>query len=344
MFEHVQARQESNRKYWARSATIIGIVVAGGLALWRWQASHEAEMREQSRREAYANDPTLHPEKRVYERYELPGMSLELASIPSVRGHYGDGGFDELRPVEVSMVWKAGAPFDETAHKRVLQEVTNVYSDVRVDDGKPITFGGRPARQYTVSGTHGYRRKSTTVTFGECDRRWVILAVGDAIDSTATNDRIVASFRCTPDAKADLDRTPVVVDARDGWLRAVTPGHLTLESTDLTLQLRTFVLPSEPNQSVADVVQRTQQQGGRVRLQTRAGTRGDKVFWRGVIDGDNGQVPVAVLAWRCSDRERIAVIVVAARGDNSLDTGIELADTGRCLGEDERMPTYKMSP
>jgi hypothetical protein len=225
----------------------------------------------------------------------------------------------------------------------VRQTVKSVAGvTLTIGDAKQTLLGGQAAYQYVAESDTALPYE-VNITFGECDRRRVIIVAAGEFGVAETAQRVVRSFKCSPDPTADLSRSPVVVDARDGWTRNTDKIELLLSNAELELRLQTLLVPAPPDKSVAEVITDMAKNTG-IELQARAGTRKDKLFWRGSVVRSGSAVPIAVLAWRCKERDRVAAIVIGAQGEKSLDPGIELADTGRCLSDGEPMPAYLAGP
>ena len=61
-------------------------------------------------------------------------------------------------------------------------------------------------------------------------------------------------------------------------------------------------------------------------------------LWRGSIELKQANHSAAVLAWKC--QEGAAVVYVFGKPGASLEDGIDLALTGRCLAPGEAPPAY----
>jgi hypothetical protein len=174
------------------------------------------------------------------------------------------------------------------------------------------------------------------VTQLECGKRQVTLLVaGWKDDLRAINDRMVASFDCMPDPSKEPMRPYVVVDPVPGWSRTPTENSAVLALTGPDGELLRTAKLERRDGSVADQIERLVD-GTAIRLLGRPTTRNDKVFWQGVNAPDGK--PAAVLAWRCDD-DRVAFVTIIAPA--SVNAAVAVADSGRCLHDDDALPIYQ---
>ncbi|HEY5928529.1 MAG TPA: hypothetical protein VIV11_42875 [Kofleriaceae bacterium] len=334
MFERLQERQESNRKYWYRVGAGASIAITLGVLLLRWYLDDQEERRTRRYSSAYAD---VTPVQSKPERVKLPGMSIEVPSAGFETGNYQTGKYSGRSGITYELSWALGKPdpnLEQTfrASTATMQQKLSLQNPPEISPRLQVVLGGQPAAQFLMKTLPGERKPFELVaTYGTCGARIVVLVVA-GVEVQAAAQQMIESFRCTPDPKQEEYRAEVVVAAREGWERLEETRLLLANAKGIEVQTALFAYSEG---SVADIAKRELGAIG-ASMTPRAGTRGDKVYWTGV---DDKGLPIAILGWRCRS-QRVAVVLVQAPHGVPLDEGIALADTGRCLETDEKMPDY----
>jgi hypothetical protein len=212
----------------------------------------------------------------------------------------------------------------------------------RSDRARELRLDGTEVRLGTVSSgpLHTYH-----ILVGTCGGRQIEVHSGAA----EITERMRASFRCHADpAQAQaLREVPVrlAVDKRAGWHRIAPRTALMVAGAD-HVKVRLYEVAAGKD---ADFEPRVVAMGMRsgYRLQRQARSTGDRVVWDATpngLDADQRD-PAAVVAWRCPGIAALGVAWISLEdGSKSLESGIDLAMTGRCLAEGERYPAHLAAP
>lgn len=276
-------------------------------------------------------------------RIDLPGMSIEAPGYPAIRGDYAAGSAQTLLPLEWVVTWQRGAlpPAD------ALQSITNAMLGVvqtktsshgRIAGTRDVEVGGKTGREYEITTEVGY---TLIVTFAECGGRTVQILTGGMVDARTNSDKLVKSFRCTPDPKQDVDRVAVAVDARPGWKRTKPSGPPMLVNDRGTVVNATSFPSPDPSIPLEAIVPTAVRSAGFIVDAARPKERDGRKVWRATVDVGGKSHPAAIVAWRC-DAGRLGAVYVFAEPGASVDDGLDLAMTARCLGPDEVPPTYPL--
>ena len=329
MFDNFETRRNQG-SLWKAFGVVTSLFV---VAVVLWMKC--SRMRDEAKIEAYHEEyQHQQDEQRKPREVQLPGMTIVAPGDGQNSGDYEHGLLVGAAPIEFGVQWQRHDIMDRSTFIDIIinsYNKTNGWQLVRASN-RELEVAGLAAHEDTLKA----QGVIAIVTQLECGKRHVSIIVAGPVDDVRKyNDPMVASFRCKPSPPIDLDRPPVVVDAVKGWTRS-TAIH---KSNILELvgphgeDLRTAKLgPTEG--SVADVITGLIDNTA-IQLIGRPKTRNEKVFWQGINAPDHK--PAAVLAWRCDD-DRVAFITIIA--PNSVDDAVAVADTGRCLGPDDVVPTY----
>jgi hypothetical protein len=333
VFENYDNRQKT-RAGWYTPVGIVCTVFSLGVTTWRCGMNQHHS----SSPDVYSNySPALRAPD--WQRLELPGMSIEAPGFATPTGTYIDGRVEGRLPDDFAVTWAVGSMSDAPLRAKIADAVVeNANHTFALNDTKELQVAGEPAYEYVFTPTRGLGvAPVVTLTFVMCGGREVQIVVGGTSVANATT-RMLGSFRCKPDQSQDLTRASVVVDAMPGWSRLPDEGLVLVNAQGIRVITADL---GDQTGSVADAVSTSFKPTG-YRLHEPPTTRGDKVFWTGVLLHDGKTIPSAVFAFRCSD-DRVATVVVAAPPGLKVDPGLKLADTGRCLGANEPMPKYPKS-
>ncbi len=270
----------------------------------------------------------------------LPGMSLEAPSYAAVTGDYVQGTSQSSYPTEWAVTWQRGPLPPAAALQSIVASMATTLeaqkgSPARLADTRAVELGGQPGQQFELTIAGGY---SIFVTFAECGGRVVQILVGGVSEVKSTSDKMVRSFRCSPDPSKDLEQVRVVVDARPGWKRTSPTGPPLLEDEHQVVVKPMLVpLPDAATPLETVVPNAVRASGFRLDSPTPTEIKGRKL-WRGSVELSQTKHPAAVLAWKC--QEGAGVIYVFGKPGASLEEGLDLALTGRCLAPGETPPVY----
>ena len=304
-------------------------------------------------REREALDETVAGMKPV----QLPGMSLDMPERPTATGDYRTGGATAADAVSfvAAIEWRPGELPTEEQFKANLQakeavllgmrgDPDSLFSPTvdRSDRARELRLDGTEVRLGTVSSgpLHTYH-----ILIGTCGGRRIELHSGAA----EITERMRASFRCHADpAQAQaLREVPVrlAVDKRAGWHRIAPRTALVVAGADHVNVRLSEVATGKDADFEAPVVAMGARSG--YRLERQARSTGDRVVWDATpngLDADQRD-PAAVVAWRCPGIAALGVAWISLEdGGKSLESGIGLAMTGRCLAEGERYPAHLAAP
>ncbi len=273
-------------------------------------------------------------------RVDLPGFSLELpASV-----HYAGDGKTDYRSGSVRdlgdrlVVFVGWQPGEISTVDEMPVAVRAIVAAVPSLAGLSLS----PARAVEVGGQKATRIDSKiegiAVTFADitCGKRSVMLGFGAARDFEPTRDRILASFRCQPDAAEDAAlaaAAPIGVDdpaVLAGWSRVANDDAFAM--TNGRLAVLAVAAPS--GGSATGVI-------GRMIPSLFAGvgakwaergreTRGGREYVRGTMTADGDETPGVVAAWACGNGGDDAVIVLAFGPDDAIDEAIDFIGKLRC--------------
>ena len=324
------------------AGTVVGIVFAViGIALAFVRCGLSMD-RDRQMREAFSNASLYSPSYSspysgsTYGRnpttLELPGMSVKAPASVPITGDYATGSVRGTSP-EFAISWQRGS-LPEPGELREV--VAMIAKTIEAQLGTTATVG--PHRHVIVAGGNGVAIDISTavgtlhMTLLECDKRIIqLMTAGNRSDM----DTMTSSFRCTPDPKNQMTIS-VAVDAKQGWVEQ--PGGA---RTILVNARGTLVQPSSMvgDESPLETFIPTAVASAGMRVNKTVKRRGDKRIWTGTMVIDGAQKPAAMVAWACPNHVIGAVYVVAA-GTGSLDEGLALAYTGRCLKPGELPPVY----
>ncbi|MEO7329912.1 MAG: hypothetical protein ABI193_15145 [Minicystis sp.] len=273
-------------------------------------------------------------------RLSLPGMSIEAPSVAVVNGDYVTGNVQARFPIEWTVTWQRGTQPPPEVMQRIVETMAKAIDGVqgstsRVAGSREITVSGAPGRRYEIANERG----GAIVTIVECGGRVVQILGGGSANARSIVDKMVESFRCTPDPTKDTDREAVAVEARPGWQRTLPTGAPMLVNARELLVRPTLLsgAPGVPIERYAPMSIRAA--GFTVDTDTPVDRAGRKL-WYGSLVLSGKPRKAAFLAWDCPNDTRAAAVYVVSMQGAPLDEGIALALTGRCLGPEERPPAY----
>jgi hypothetical protein len=288
---------------------------------------------------------------------QLPGMSLDLPEHPAVTGDYraGEATVADAGGAFAEIAWRPGDLPTEEQFKDALQvreaallgmrgNPGSLYPPTvdRSDRARELRLDGAEVRQGTVSSgpLHTYH-----FLVGTCGGRRIELRSGNA----QITERMRASFRCQADpAQAQAVRdvpVRVAVDKRAGWHRIAPRTALVVASAD-HVKVKLYELAAGKDDDFEPSVVAMGMRSG-YRLERQARSTADRVVWDATPDGLDADQrdPAAVVAWRCPATAVFGSAWISREdGGKSLESGIELAMTGRCLAEGERYPAHLAPP
>src|SRR5688572_2305916 len=176
---------------------------------------------------SYGNTPSV---------LDLPGMSVEAPSSVPVTGDYATGSVRGLG-AEFSISWQRGTLPPPNELREVVDMIaktigSQLATTAVVSKQTEIILGGSIGVSFEISASG----QTLLMALGECDRRIVqLMTAGNRTDM----DRMVRTFKCTPDPTNQLTIS-VAVDVKQGWW--VQPGGG--DRTILTNAKGTLVQPS----------------------------------------------------------------------------------------------------
>lgn len=276
-----------------------------------------------------------------FARVELPGLSIEGPGRPSITGDYGAGAAQVTTPFEWAVTWQRGDLPPLEALRSIANAMlgafqTSTTSPGRIAGTRPVEVAGKSGHEFELVNGIG---NTLVATFTECGGRTIQILVGGRAEARANSDKLVASFRCTPDPQKDLDRVGVAVEVRPGWKRTKPSGPPMLVNEREIVVNPTTVAAPNPRTPIEDFVPGAVRAAGFTLESERPIEKKGRKLWRASLSMNGKTHPAAILAWRCEDG-RVGAVYVFGEPGSSLDEGIELALTARCLAPDEAPPTY----
>ena len=263
-----------------------------------------------------------------WRRLELPGMSLEVDDALPIRGDFASGSAQSLR---WSIQWQPGATLPPNdALNSIFHSMANAMPGFSVGAQRDVTMAGHPAREGLINGVSEH----VIVTFGTCDGR-IVQMITEA--GAVANARARDSLRCTPKAGSAPLGAPIVVDKRPGWRRANDEAPILLANQgDVLLSLTTI--------SGADALSEEQiantSRAMKIDLVGTPTRHGNYKVWLGSTAPNGQPHPAALITWPCKELGLTGAIYATAIGTGKLEDGIALAETGRCLAANEKLPDY----
>jgi hypothetical protein len=329
MFESVEAR--SKHRPWRAFGIVSAIFFAALWLVLHVRAEQENDRVEEARAErqkVWAENDKPRILKTAGLEVEVPRLE-ESREGGDTRGSVSAGGGLHA----YGLVWEPGAL--DTAGRTHATVMVRGVVEGQVRDAHATehvrTIGGLSGYEVRLSDARG--KLAALLLLVPCGgRRITLFVTGD--DARPAIERMAETFRCVSVEKVPL-QIPVAVDHAPGWRQAPGKDPGILDGPH-DLRLQTNLLERREGSVAAEVVDFFR--GSHFTLHEPPSTRNDKVFYGATLVTNGTAYNAAILAWRCPD-DRVAVIVVTS-ATASLDPGILLADTGRCLAPDEPMPTY----
>lgn len=327
MFESVE--QRSKHRPWRTFGIVSAIFFA---ALWLVVRAHEQEeeQRVDEAREERERLRTLSEQPRTLK---TAGLELEIPRAEDARG-----GTDRRGAVQGGaglhawgILWEpGGVSVEERARAAALVRsvIENQAPGARATEHER-TVGGVPGYEIRLGDAPG--KLAALMLVVPCGQRRITMFVtGD--DARGPLDRMAATYHCGPPPRVVI---PVAVDPTPGWKQAPGQEPGVLDGPhDLRLQTNLLV---EDLRTVAGGIT-NYFRGSHFTLYEPPSVRNDKLFYRAQLVTGGKTYAAAILAWRCTN-DRVAFIIVTS-ATSSLDPGILLADTGRCLEPGEPLPDY----
>ena len=183
-----------------------------------------------------------------------------------------------------------------------------------------------------------------------CGVRIVTIVTSSRWMTAGLHRRILATFRCHPDAseEAALAVLPVVVGVPDGWQPTAKGGELILTHGPEA----SVILRRRPGMSADDAAFAAYAAGlarAGMSLQTNQhriehGPHGDRPVWTGTLDRPSGAVAATVSLWPCATRgETLVAIYLHPTGTDDA-AGLTVLLDARCAEPGEAIPDYAPTP
>jgi hypothetical protein len=322
MFEGVVQRR-SRSPWWAALAIIpvVAIVVVAIVRGHKSEPAHESPA-------PMVIDPvpvTPPPDPNAVARLELPGMSLETPGTAPVKGSYGEGSaLHEGGAIEWGVTWQMGEQPDDAGLRTIVRSMTQVLArrdgvPCAINEDHAVDVGGAPGRTFELLRAGG----RMYMTFARCGDRVVQLLTSGPL-AKEHHDRMISSFRCTPDPKQLVKVTTAAITPRPGW-KEHKPGQW-VKGPVMVIVNR---LPNPSKQPLRDLlVAGTSTQGFAMRGEPTL--RGSYLVWGGTLRLERTEYQAALVAWSCPDDTAGLAYVAAVGQGGAIDEGIELAMTGQC--------------
>ena len=339
MFESFQDRPASRR---ARVIPIVLVLVALTVALVGYSFRGQPRRAPLEANDLVAAAPSVSARAPASPtRLQLPGMSIEAPGYAAVTGDYVTGSVQATYPIEWTITWQHGALPPPDALQPIVDGMRSAFearekSAARITSSHEIPLGGSPGRMFEIVNERGF---DVVVVFGECGGRVVQIASGGPVNAKQTTTAMVESFQCTPDASQELDREAIAVDALPGWRRTSATGKPMLVNAREVL-VRPSLVPGTEAGPIEPLVLIAVRAGHFTIDSDAPQERAGRKLWFGSLTLSGKQHPAAIVAWRCAGDARIATVHVVSLRGATLDEGIALALTGRCLGPTEKAPDY----
>ena len=262
---------------------------------------------------------------------ELPGMSVQAPAAVPITGDYATGSVRGLG-AEFAISWQRGTLPPANELREVIDMIAKTIGGqlgvpATVGKQREIIVGGRIGVSFDISAGG----QSLIMALLECDKRIVqLMTAGNRSDM----DTMVRTFTCTPDPKNQITIS-VAVEAKQGWVEQAGDRLILVNKRGTLVQPSSMVGDESPLETFVP----TAVASAGMWVNKTVKRRGDKRIWIGTMDLDGEQKPAAMVAWPCPNHVIGAVYVVAA-GTGTLDEGLALAYTGRCLKNGELPPAY----
>lgn len=279
-----------------------------------------------------ASPPPIPEPKPALVRFELPGMTLDVPGTPQITGDYLMGEVAHSTwPFAWHVLWQPG---EAPEREQVTRYAEMAARDLAVGDPSSI-------REVTTGGARGHRVDFAPEK-GMINAAAMLTCGGRVVDIRASAHermqeyvtKMIDSFRCTPDPDQEIGREHVAVEMRPGWGRSDATGQSVLiNERGIAVGAELFRLPAGSTLTAATEAQLHSL--GFVSSSHQPEKLQERLLWRGSV----GSTAAAVLAFSC-DRERMGMVTVFGAKGASLQSGIDLATTARCLAPDEDAPPY----
>jgi hypothetical protein len=224
------------------------------------------------------------------------------------------------------VAWNPGGDADDATARAIASAmVAKLWSGATPSiTTHAVDIGGHPGTRLLAQ--QGDR--VMVIALAACGERGIPLIVEGDAAAAEIADHMIASFTCTPDPSKDVFASEIAFAASPSWQRR---AHTQVFDGPDELDVRYVGFDGTGADSVADQVQRYVAKD--YQLTTPSSSRGDKALWTGTRPVDGKPVPIAVLAWRCTE-PRIAMAVVDDPTGRALDEGVAFASTGHCVAPD----------
>ncbi|MFT3696982.1 MAG: hypothetical protein QM831_27820 [Kofleriaceae bacterium] len=326
-------------------AVVSGISVVSVVAVCGLRVCNMMERDERQRHmfdNAYANSQAYaslvdHTASSEWKRADLPGFSIELpGTAPEPTGDYAGGMIQQSYPNQYAISWMQGVtPEDldrETVSRTMVDAVQQAAHVTLTSSGdRVITVGGKPAHEMDFKAPTG---ESANLVFAMCGSRLIQFTVvgTSSLNADNTLQHMLDSFKCTPDMTKESTRDEIALTPTKGWKRIDGEGYLVLENRAGDRISSAAFVEQDGLGFESQLETALKMAGYHVHKGAKHGTKSSYV---GTFeDKDGTSLDVTVLAWKCPNR--IATITVP-KGSPS---GMALAESGRCLGADEKAPSY----